>query len=135
MKELVGGDTLNARAPYGRRNIEFLPSHLLMLLTNNKPHVPANEYAAWQRIYLIPFKFSFVDEPKAPDELEADLELSEKLKAETPGILAWLVRGCPAWQQEGLSPPDSVKLATENTGRRKTCLSISWRTSVLPAPS
>jgi putative DNA primase/helicase len=113
IKELAGGDTLNARAPYGRRNVEFQPSHLLILLTNNKPHASASEYALWQRIFLVPFKFSYIDDPKEPDERKADHDLLEKLKVESSGILAWLVRGCLAWQREGLSPPDSVRLATE----------------------
>ncbi|HNZ29833.1 MAG TPA: phage/plasmid primase, P4 family, partial [Candidatus Goldiibacteriota bacterium] len=34
IKELCGGDTLNARAVYGRDPVEFAPTHLLILLTN-----------------------------------------------------------------------------------------------------
>ena len=36
----------------------------------------------------------------------------DKLMAELPGILAWAVEGCLAWQREGLVPPESVKAAT-----------------------
>jgi putative DNA primase/helicase len=41
-----------------------------------------------------------------------DLRLKEKLQAEYPGILAWLVRGCLEWQQQGLNPPAKVIEAT-----------------------
>ena len=117
IKELCGGDTLNARAVFGKNHVQFEPSHQLLLLTNSKPSAPASDYALWKRIYLIPFSQSFVDGPQAPNEKKADPYLSEKLKAEAPGILAWLVRGCLAWQREGLNPPDIVKVATE--GYRK----------------
>ena len=113
LKELVGGDTLNARAPFGIRPVEFRPTHLLILLTNDRPQANPNDYALWQRIHLIPFTFSFIDDPKEPNERKADPELPEKLKQEAPGILAWLVSGCLAWQQEGLKPPVTIITATK----------------------
>jgi len=112
LKELVGGDTLNARPMYGKRHIEFSPTHLLLLLTNNKPQAPANDYALWQRIALIPFVLSFVANPTKTNERKADTGLMEKLKAEGSGILAWLVKGCLKWQAEGLDAPEAVKIAT-----------------------
>ena len=36
----------------------------------------------------------------------------EKLKAEWPGILQWMIEGCLAWQKEGLSAPQVVTDAT-----------------------
>ena len=118
IKELAGGDTLNARGVYGRRPVEFEPTHLLLLMTNNKPQVPASDYAIWQRIHLIPFTLSFIDNPnKTKNERQADKDLSDKLKKEAPGILAWLLRGCLAWQKEGLNPPVSVTQATNEYQR------------------
>jgi putative DNA primase/helicase len=114
VKELVGGDTLNARAVFGRNHVQFEPSHMLLLLTNAKPSAPASDYALWKRIYLIPFTQSFVDDPKTPNERMADPYLGDTLKAEASGILAWLVRGCLAWQREGLNPPAIVRAATED---------------------
>ena len=112
IKELVGGDTLNARAPYARRSVEFEPSHLLCLITNAKPYAPASDFALWERVALIPFTLAFVDEPKAEHERKANKKLPEQLKDELPGILNWLVAGCLEWQQHGLFPPDKVKSAT-----------------------
>jgi putative DNA primase/helicase len=39
--------------------------------------------------------------------------LSDKLKAEWPGILRWMIEGCLEWQRDGLKQPEIVKLATE----------------------
>ncbi len=41
-----------------------------------------------------------------------DKELLAKLLAESPGILAWAVRGCLEWQKVGLGLPTSVSEAT-----------------------
>lgn len=113
LKWLTGGDSLTGREVFGRRQVSFQPTHKLLLLTNNKPHAPASDYALWQRLHLIPFTLSFVDEPHADHERLADPDLPSRLKAEAPGILAWLVRGCLAWQREGLRPPETVKAATQ----------------------
>jgi putative DNA primase/helicase len=113
VKEMVGGDTLNARGVYARRHVEFSPSHLLLMLTNNKPQAPAGDYALWQRIHLIPFQIAFVHNPQKSNERKVDVQLVEKLKAEAPGILAWMVCGCLAYQAQGLNPPEVVRAATE----------------------
>jgi putative DNA primase/helicase len=44
---------------------------------------------------------------------ERDFELSEKLKAQWPGILQWAIDGCLVWQRDGLNRPDVVARATE----------------------
>ena len=114
VKELVGGDTLNARLPFSKRPTEFTPSHLLILMTNERPRVLRNDFAFWERLLLVPFELSFVDrKPKGQYERRADIHLDDKLKKEASGILAWLVQGCLEWQKYGLTPPASVIKATE----------------------
>ncbi len=113
VKKLTGGDTLRGRNPHDKYEISFQPTHTLFLLTNHKPHAPADDFAFWERVHLIPFLISFVDrEPKAENERPQDKTLPEKLKQEASGILAWLVRGCLLWQEQGLNPPAIVKEAT-----------------------
>jgi putative DNA primase/helicase len=112
LKWLVGGDSLVGREPYGKREISFRPTHTLFLLTNHKPQASADEYAFWQRVCLVPFTLSFVDDPKEPNEKKRDPDLLEKLKTEASGILSWLVKGALRSQEKGLSVPESVKAAT-----------------------
>jgi putative DNA primase/helicase len=113
IKQLTGGGTITARQLYARVAVEFSPTHLLILMTNYRPHAPADDEAVWSRLSLIPFTRRFVDNPTKPHEFHADKHIGDKLKAESPGILAWLVRGCLEWQRVGgLNPPECVKAAT-----------------------
>ena len=123
VKYLTGGDTLVGRPPHGRDMIEFTPTHTLFLLTNHKPEIPTIESGIWERVHLIPFTLKFVDEPKEPNERQRDPFLPEKLKAEAPGILAWLVKGCLEWQRAGLNPPSIVKETTAEYRRDEDILS------------
>lgn len=110
---MTGGDTLTGREMYGKRQVPFRPTHTLFLLTNHKPQAPADDYALWQRIHLIPFTQSFVDNPSACNERSADPGLAERLKGEASGILAWLVNGALEYQRQGLNPPAVVLEATQ----------------------
>jgi putative DNA primase/helicase len=71
---------------------------------------------------LIPFTQSFVDDPQYPHEHKADKALPDKLKSETEGILAWLVRGCLEWQAQGLNPPALVQQATQDYRKEEDIL-------------
>uniref|UniRef100_A0A7V4G682 DNA primase n=1 Tax=Desulfobacca acetoxidans TaxID=60893 RepID=A0A7V4G682_9BACT len=111
-KWLVGGDTLIGRDPHGKRMVSFIPTHTLFLLTNHRPRLAADDDAVWERVFLVPFTMSFVDQPMAPHQRPRDKEISEKLKKEAPGILSWLVQGCLECQKVGLQPPPMVVAAT-----------------------
>lgn len=123
VKKLVGGGTQSGRPLYGR-TVFWEPSHLLMLVTNARPVVDADDYALWKRLLLIPFTRQFVENPTPEtSERKADPRLREKLKAEASGILAWLVRGALAWQRKGLNPPTCVRLATKEYQQDEDILS------------
>lgn len=107
VKLLTGGGRLVGRWPHDKHATEFEPTHTLFLLTNNKPSA-GNDYAFWKRAYLISHPFSFVSDPKGPDEKLADKHLKDKLHAESSGILLWMVEGAISYLAEGLRPPACV---------------------------
>lgn len=111
IKQLTGGDRLNVRTLHSEP-IEFDATHKILLLTNNKPHIPADDQAAWDRTVLIPFTQRFVDHPTLDNEHARDPELKAALLAEAPGILAWLVQACLEWQAVGLAIPQTIATAT-----------------------
>ena len=111
LKKLTGGGDIPARKNYGDP-YAFAPTHTLILLTNYKPQANAGDRAFWERARLIEFGISFVEHPQKSHERIPDKNLKETLKQERSGILAWLLRGCLAWQSQGLNTPVSVQLAT-----------------------
>jgi putative DNA primase/helicase len=104
VKELSGGDTVTARFLYSK-SFEYRPTFKLFLGANHKPVITGTDYAIWRRIHLVPFKVTIPRE-------EQDRRLIHKLAAELDGILAWAVRGCLAWQRDGLGTPAAVAEAT-----------------------
>jgi P4 family phage/plasmid primase-like protien len=104
IKELTGQDTISARFLHAEF-FDFKPTHKLWLSTNHKPLISGTDLAIWRRIRLIPFAITIPQE-------ERDKALPDKLRAELPGILAWIVSGCLEWQREGLSEPEVVRRAT-----------------------
>jgi putative DNA primase/helicase len=105
VKDLTGQDTISARFMWAEW-FDFKPTHALHLSTNHKPEIRGTDAAIWRRIRLIPWAVTI---PPA----EQDRRLSEKLRNELPGVLAWIVRGCLAWQREGLQAPEEVRQATK----------------------
>ena len=104
VKAMTGGDPITARFLF-KEFFTFIPHFKIWLAVNHKPTVTDESYGFWRRIRLIPFKAQFPPE-------KADKHLAGTLKQETPGILAWAVRGCLAWQRQGLEPPEIVTHAT-----------------------
>ena len=110
VKELTGQDLITARFLY-QEYFEFVPVFKLWLACNHVPVIHGQEKGMWRRIRLIPFSVEFhdADSPEGPYK---DNRLPDKLKAEYPGILAWIVRGCLEWQTNGLPAAVAVKAAT-----------------------
>lgn len=104
IKALTGRDPITARFLY-REEFTFQPDAKFWLSTNKKPIVRDDSDAFWRRLHLIPFTQSFAG--------REDQTLKDRLRAEASGILTWLVRGCLAWQRDGLQPPDVVRNATQ----------------------
>ncbi|MFC2083310.1 phage/plasmid primase, P4 family, partial [Candidatus Bipolaricaulota bacterium] len=104
VKTITGGDTVTTRHLY-KEYFEFTPQFKLFLAANHKPSIQGTDHAIWRRINLIPFTV------RIPTE-EQDKHLSEELRKELPGIFNWALRGCLAWQEQGLRPPEVVASAT-----------------------
>lgn len=104
VKQATGGDVLVARQLY-REEVEFRPSFKVWIAANALPTIRGTDHAVWRRFRRVPFGHKVT----LPDK-----QLPAKLRAEGPGILAWAVEGCLAWQREGLGVPDAVRVATQD---------------------
>ena len=109
IKQLTGGDTIACRPLY-KGTIQFVPAMKLWLAANHKPKVSAEDGAMWRRIRMLPFNQTIPEDKRDP-ALKARLK---DTKETGPAILAWAVKGCLMWQQEGLKAPKRVKEATDS---------------------
>ena len=104
IKELTGGDMISAR--FMRQDFfQFMPQFTLVIIGNFKPTPRTVDEAMKRRFNIIPFTIK----PK-----NKDTQLPEKLKAEYPAILRWMINGCLDWQKNGIVRPQSVIDATSD---------------------
>lgn len=105
IKQLTGGDPVVACFKY-KDEFEFMPTFKLLLAANERPKIRGNDEGIWRRVRLVPFEVTIPEEKR-------DKDFDKKVIAsELPGVLAWAVAGCQAWQIEGLGEPQEVKKAT-----------------------
>jgi P4 family phage/plasmid primase-like protien len=103
IKMMTGGDPITAR--FMRQDFfTYTPQFKLLIIGNHKPALHNVDEATRRRFHLIPFTVT-IPEP------ERDRTLPDKLKAEYPHILGWMMHGCEAWQDRGLAPPAKVLTA------------------------
>lgn len=105
VKDLTGSDDIKARFLFGEFFL-FRPQAKLWMVGNHKLQIRGTDDGVWRRPRLIPF---LVQIPPS----QVDKHLIDKLQAEMPGILAWMVRGCLDWQRQGLNEPAAVLNATQ----------------------
>jgi len=105
LKQVTGDEPIVARFLF-KEFIEFQPVFKIFLATNYLPQINGNDSAMLRRIRTVPFNRSF-----GPDE--QDHALPQKLAAEQPGILAWIVEGARRWYSDGLKTPAAIISANE----------------------
>jgi putative DNA primase/helicase len=106
IKELTGDETLTARF-MRQDNFTFTMSHKHLIAGNHKPRLKGGDPAMARRMVLVPFLQKFEGAAK-------DAKLPEKLKAESPGIMAWAIEGARKWYADGLAIPGSVEDASRD---------------------
>lgn len=102
MKRAVSGDMVTARFLY-RNPFTYRPCFKIWVTTNHLPRLKSVGLAMRRRIQLLELDYV----PKKPDP-----DLEQKLAEEHAAILAWMLEGARDWLQEGLKPPKSVVIAT-----------------------
>jgi putative DNA primase/helicase len=105
LKEVTGGERVPARFMH-QDFFEYLPTFKPVISGNHRPRLRSVGVAMRRRVNMIPFAVKIADS-------EVDPQLAEKLKAEWPGILQWMIDGCLQWQEIGLKPPEAVTRATD----------------------
>lgn len=104
VKALTGSDKISARF-MKKDSFEFTPSHTHLVSANFRPRLSGDDAAMARRMVLVPFEAKF--EGAAKDPL-----LPEKLRAEYPGILQWVIDGAGKWHADGLGIPEKTSAAS-----------------------
>jgi len=96
MKELTGGDPIQARGLYSESEI-FIPQFKLCVGTNNLFDIDSNDDGTWRRIRKCTFPSKFVDEGEHYEDdtkhvFPKDKSLSEKLPLFAPIFASMLVK-------------------------------------------
>ena len=116
MKELTGGDPIQARGLY-KESETFLPQFSLAVCTNTLFEIASNDDGTWRRIRICNFMSKFDDELIDEDEDEtADPEVKHFLKDKT------LKEKLPKWAPIFASM--LVNLAFENQGKVTDCPTV-----------
>jgi len=105
IKEMTGGEPINVR-PLHKGFITVRPIFKMTMSGNHKPEIRGTDDGIWRRVMLVPFDVQ-IPEP------ERDRDLGQKLMAEAPGVLNWLITGACDFLDNGLMPPASVTSATQ----------------------
>ena len=107
LKLVTGDDSVTTRFMF-KDEFEFKPKFKLILNANRLPKVSDDTIFTSGRVKVIPFNHHF-------NEDEADITMKSKLisPSELSGILNWMLEGLSKYERDGLTPPQSVKEATE----------------------
>lgn len=121
LKELSGNDTFFARGLY-RDGTEISPMFKLILICNEPPKIPGHDKATRNRIRVIPFESTFVEEEDAPkDPLEQlkqkkfpkDKDFMNKIPSMTEAF-SWMLLQYLKQKPTHFPEPEKVKMATSN---------------------
>lgn len=107
IKSIAGGDSITVHAKYGKP-FTFRPVGKLWLACNKIPGLPRSDDGGMRRrIHVVPFAYRFAE--------EGNRHMRDRLRTSPvtrSALLAMAVRGCLAWQHEGLGTCEEVARAT-----------------------
>ena len=114
MKELTGGDKIQARPLYGMP-IEFKPQAKFVLTCNDKPQLPYPDEGTWRRVRLIEYLSKFVDDPDPNEvhEFKKDRSIADNFYYWKEAFMSILIYYHGIYKKEGIKEPKEVKFYTE----------------------
>jgi P4 family phage/plasmid primase-like protien len=128
MKELTGGDMIQARAPYSITASKFMPQFKLVVCANNMFEIASRDHGTWRRIRKVDFLSLFTEnpvngDPDKPYQYLLDKHITEKFDAWKEVFMALLVKracetngvvkDCPIVLQSSLAYKESQDYIAE----------------------
>jgi putative DNA primase/helicase len=104
VKQITGKTSqISARRLYGKP-FTFAPQCKVMIIGNHAPTLKGRGEAMERRMRVVPF----TNKPKTVDGT-----LKDRMAAEYPAILRWMIDGCLAWQRDRLGTCAAVDRASQ----------------------
>mgnify|MGYP000906268660 CR=1 FL=1 len=119
MKELSGGDVIQARALYAEP-VEFKPQFKIILTCNHLPTIPSTDGGTWRRLRVVDFPSKFVDNPTNPGEFKKE-NVDAKLDIWKATFISLLLEMYKIYKKNGLCEPDIVKEFTKEYQKNSDC--------------
>ena len=97
LKELTSGyDAIQARAPFQKQSITFIPQFKLVVCANILPEIKAQDHGTWRRIRVIPFMSLFTEnpvenDPQKPFQFLLDPSIDEKFDSWKTVFLSMMI--------------------------------------------
>jgi phage/plasmid-associated DNA primase len=137
MKELTGGDPIQARALYSDSEI-FIPQFSLVVCTNALFEIKSNDDGTWRRMKLVDFLAKFIsgDESHTDDTpyvYQKDKTLKEKLPSWAPVFMAMLVKRACETNGEVVDCPEVVT-ASNKYRESQDCITGFMTDKLVKAP-
>ena len=109
MKELTGGDKIQARALYGEP-FEFKPKFKMVLCCNDRPKLPEKDAGTWRRVRNTEFssKFTYDISPEKGLEFKINEELAENFENWAEPFMSILINYHKKYKKDGLKVPCEI---------------------------
>jgi len=96
MKQVTGGDPIQARAPYMPQMVNFVPQFKLVVCSNYMMELCSQDHGTRRRIRVVDFESLFTDnpvegDPEKPYQFKLDKKIKEKFETWAPVFATMLV--------------------------------------------
>jgi P4 family phage/plasmid primase-like protien len=126
MKELTGGDPIQARALF-KDTVTFIPQFKLVVATNVDFEETSNDDGTWRRLRYVDFKSKFMEKPyedeimfprsDCPYQFPVDKKLDEKFDSWAPVLMSILVE--KSYVAQGIVKDCNTVMANSDQHREK----------------
>ena len=113
IKRITGEDKITARGLY-RDPITFSLICKLILCTNHKPEINAQDKGMRRRVKFVPFNAKFCEKPTKENEYLKDTKLLITLTKEINEFFSWCVEGAIAYYKDNNFNPPADIMKEEN---------------------
>lgn len=122
MKQVTGGDPLQARSPYMPQTISFIPQFKLVVCSNEFMEIKSMDHGTWRRIRVVDFESLFTekpasDDPDKPYQYKLDKNIKEQFDQWKSVFMSMMVN--IAFKTDGMVEDCEKVMSSSNSYRER----------------